>query len=188
MDNLSEMNNIFPRDISKRSLSSRDRSAVTVVRRMSDTLCRSAVSDEYIRAAFNKFKDGILYTRTGSPIGFCIWKVREHIRPQGRTFKDLHVYLLCAKPSGFQFVNLVLQDIEAYCTANSINYITLYPVNDTVRGYYRRYGFIERAGIFDDDIMVKTIEPSLSIRRTHMTRRATRVPRRNSAVRNNSNA
>jgi hypothetical protein len=154
---------------------------------MADTLCRSAISDEYIHSAFNKFKEGIIYYRAELPIGFCIWKVREHIRPQGRRFKEVHVYLLCAKPSGFQFMNLVLQDIEAYCIANDIQYITLYPVNNTVRAYYRRYGFIERAGIFDDDIMVKIIEPPISIRRTRSTRRAARSARTNATSINNNN-
>lgn len=186
MSSIQEMNNIFPGDISRRPIRSRDRSDVIVARRMADTLCRSAISDEYIHSAFNKFKEGIVYYRAESPVGFCIWKVREHIRPQGRRFKEVHVYLLCAKPSGFQFMNLVLQDIEAYCIVNYIQYITLYPVNDTVRGYYCRYGFIERAGIFDDDIMVKIIEPLISIRRTRTTRRAARRARISSTGANNN--
>lgn len=37
----------------------------------------------------------------------------------------------------------ILFDVEAYCRENGINNIILQPVNDKVKEYYKKHGFVE---------------------------------------------
>ena len=170
MNSLEEINNINL-DIHRIYITSRERDIVRRIRAMANDTCRGSISPDYIHASFNKFKQGIVYYINNKIHGFCIWKVREHTRPDLSTCKELHIYLVCAKKTTKPFLQVIINDVEDYCMHNNIDFISLYPINKSIEDYYASYGFKKNSN--DIQLMTKNIS-IMPIHKSTMTRRRIR--------------
>ncbi len=182
-ENIDEIENIYPSNISKERIHASDRVAIREIRALADEICRSSISVSYIHTAFNKFKNGIIYKRNGVPHAFCIWKVKQH-QPYGKpAVKELYVYLVCGRKSEFSFLGLILYDLEAICMEENIQFISLEPVNNTVKQYYISHGFLENGHIINPSLLIKPVQcTSLTTRNSRRkTRRKRRSPYPNTA-------
>jgi hypothetical protein len=135
---------------------------------MADDTCRYMIDERYIHRAFNNFRMGYLYYLNDMPWAFCIWSIRGHTNKNRRSEKVLYIHLICTKESNIKFLHIILYDIEQYCIQNNINTIILEPVNDDVRSYYRKYGFIN----INDKLMSKNSKNISYILNMNKTRRS----------------
>lgn len=150
MNNITEVDNIYPSYIQKYFIKSSEREKILSLKSHVFSVCRNEIDSDYIRKAFNKFKEGIVYYRGGMPFAICIWKINEHT-------KTIHILLICASKSEFKVVDSILNDLTIYCLKNNYKYITLNPINDTIHNYYMKYGF-KNINTTDNSLMIKQIE------------------------------
>lgn len=141
-ENTIEISNIYPNNLIKQNLLTEQRQLISYLRSEAISICRNEIRYEYIKAVFNKFKNGFVYYKDKLPIAFSIWKVREHLRFSD-TFKELYIYLICGKQLDYKLVPRIIDDIVHLCRKSNIRYITLEPANDTLKDYYMKCGFTE---------------------------------------------
>jgi hypothetical protein len=134
---------------------------------MSESICRSALSESYIKRVFNKFKRGYLYKNNDNElVCFVIWVEHNQPHMEYDNFSYMHVLLMCGLKMEFKIGNLIFPDLLKYCRNNSINTIRLEPATNDLREYYKSFGFI------DLNTPAKTMELSV-IPMKLMTRRNT---------------
>lgn len=145
MNNLIEVSNIYPDNIKKNTLHASQRQLISVLRNQAYEICRTEMSNEYIRWAFNKFKGGFVYYRGNEPVSFCIWKISEqHMDIKTlEKYNELYIYLVCGKQLDYKILPRMLDDIIHFCRKSNIKYITLVPANDLLKEYYIKNGFVE---------------------------------------------
>lgn len=141
MNTVREIPNIYPRDLTRRLFHAKERPFIASLRHRAYETCRTQISDSYIKAVFNKFKNGFVYTRNGEVVSFCIWNVKEEVSFRFGVRKELYIYLICSEP--YAALDMMLYDLEKYCMENRIEVITLEPANEQLRDYYLSRGFIE---------------------------------------------
>ena len=158
--NLIEISNIYPNNLNKVQIQSRDRQQVISIRQQAQFICRNELSDEYIRYAFNKFKNGLAYYNNDILIAFCIWKVREYIHIHLDKYKELYIYLICGRKLDNKLLPRILDDIVHICRKSQIKYIILEPANDTLKQYYMKYGFEEHIAYTGTKFIVLDVSKS----------------------------
>jgi hypothetical protein len=158
-ENAIEVSNVYPNDLVKHNIHASQRHLIAYLRSEAYSICRTSISPEYIRSAFNRFKNGFVYHKDKIPIAFCIWKVTEYLRFSG-TFKDLYIYLICGKQLDYKLVPRMIDDVVHLCRKHNIQYITLEPANDTLKSYYIKCGFKERDTIDGSHILEMSVDNS----------------------------
>ena len=146
MDNI-QSNKItsYDKDLSQRQL-------VSHLHLETYLICHKDIPDEYIKQAFIKFKEGRVYYRDEKLIGFCIWRITEHLRISG-SFKELYIYLICGNPLNYSLILRILDDVIHFCKKYNIHYIRLESIDNTFKSYFLEYGFIEKIGISNIKIL-----------------------------------
>jgi hypothetical protein len=191
-ENIIEVSNIYPNDLKKTNLRANQRPLIAYLRSEAFTICRTVIPYDYIRASFNKFKQGFVYYKDKLPIAFCIWKVKNHIQISG-TFKELYIYLICGKKLDYKLVPRIIDDVVHFCRKNNIQYITLEPANDVLKSYYIDCGFKERDNFggsrilelpVDNPRIMPHISHTLKKYKTHKRRSRVRVVRPNALNKN----
>ncbi len=171
-----EIENIYPTNIERVILRSNQKSKKATMKVVADTICRGQISEKYINWAFNNFTRGFIYYRDDNPFAFCIWQEIMH--------KDLsnglgiRILLLCSEKSEFRVADYIFNDLTGYCSRHGFSYISLEPINDTIREYYKSYGFKDDS---DKKQMIKQIE-ILPIRYTRKTLKKKRTILSNSSI------
>jgi hypothetical protein len=143
INDIQEISNIYPNNLTKYIIHASQRNIISKIRAEAYEICRSEIPYDYIRKAFNKFKNGYIYYHNKELIAFCIWDVKEHFSLLD-TYNVLHIYIICGKKLDFKLLPHILDDIVHYCRKNKIRFITLEPVNDIMKQYYIQNGFDER--------------------------------------------
>jgi hypothetical protein len=177
-ENAIEVSNVYPTDLVKHNIHASQRQLIAYLRSEAYSICRTAIPPEYIRASFNKFKNGFVYYKDKIPIAFCIWKVNEHMGFSG-TFKEMYIYLICGKQLDYKLVPRMMDDVVHFCRKNNINYITLEPANDTLKSYYIKCGFKERVNIVNSIILEMCVSNSRMIPQKHVVYKIKTQKRRN---------
>lgn len=152
IENIIEISNIYPNNLIKQNLRAEQRQLISYLRSEAFSICRNEIPYEYIKASFNKFKNGFVYYKEKIPIAFCIWKVREYLQFSG-TFKELYIYLICGKQLDYKLVPKIIDDVVQLCRKSNISYITLEPANEVLKSYYIKCGFKERFGIGNSKLL-----------------------------------
>ena len=159
--NMIEISNIYPDNLIKTELRPDQRKLISYLRNEAYSICRTHISYDYIRSVFNKFKKGfVYYDSLKKPVAFCIWKVSEHISiiDLKLSYRTLYIYLICGIKADYKFVPRILDDVVEYCRKNNIQYISLEPVNNTVREYYIKCGFKERQDIAGNNLLTLDVD------------------------------
>jgi hypothetical protein len=151
-ENSIEISNFYPSNLTKINLRADQRKLISYLRSEAYSICRTEIPYEYIKAVFNKFKNGFVYYKEQIPIAFCIWKVKEHIKIYNN-FKELYIYLICGKQLDYKLVPRIIDDVVHLCRKSNINYITLEPANNILKDYYIKCGFKERYDIGNSKIL-----------------------------------
>lgn len=176
--NAIEVSNVYPNDLVKHNIHAAQRPLIAYLRSEAYDICRTVIPYEYIRASFNKFKNGFVYYKDKIPIAFCIWKVNEHMGFSG-TFKEMYIYLICGKQLDYKLVPRIMDDVVHLCRKNNIHYITLEPANDTLKSYYIKCGFKERINMVGSTILEMSISNSRMIPQKHIAYKIKMRKRRN---------
>jgi hypothetical protein len=150
--NLMEVSNLYPNNLQKINIRPEQRQLISYLRHEAYSICRTTMHYDYIKASFNKFKNGFVYYKDKLPIAFCIWKVREYLQFSG-TFKELYIYLICGKQLDYKLVPRIIDDVVNLCRKSNIQYISLEPANDSLKEYYIKCGFKERCGINNSKLL-----------------------------------
>jgi hypothetical protein len=164
IQNIIEVSNIYPKLI-KQNIRANQRQLIAYLRSEAYS-CRTEIPYEYIKSSFNRFKRGFVYYKDKLPIAFCIWKVREHLQFSG-AFKELYIYLICGKQLDYKLVPRIIDDVVYLCRKSNIRYITLEPVNNTLKDYYINCGFKERYGIGNSKLLELDVNNSRIITKLH---------------------
>jgi hypothetical protein len=151
------MTNIYPTDITRKLLNSKERTYISEVRRAAFGVCRTNISESYIHASFNKFKEGFVYIRDNAVMAFCIWKIKTGLSKTNAYRPHMVIYLVCSTQQPFNVLDMILYDVEQYCREKGVSIISLEPDNDTLREYYRTKGFAER-DYYNPANMVKEVD------------------------------
>ncbi len=160
--NIVEVSNIYPNNLNRINLRANQRPLISYLRSEAYSICRTEISNDYIRSVFNKFKKGFVYYQGNKPVAFCIWKVSEHISivDLKLSYRSLYIYLICGMKADYKFVPRILDDVINYCRKNNIQTISLEPVNDKVKEYYIKCGFKETPDIRKNNILTLDVEQS----------------------------
>jgi hypothetical protein len=188
--NIIEVSNIYPNNIVAYNLQAGQRRLISYLRSKAYSICRTQIPYEYIKSAFNKFKNGLVYYSDKKPIAFCIWKISEYLRFSG-TFRKLYIYLICGRQLDYKLVSRIFDDIVFICRKSNVQYITLQPANDILKSYYIECGFTEtfesntNSIILELDVNKSRMSlPRYSSRITHKTRKQ----RRHTVLHNSNNS
>lgn len=185
--NIIEVSNIYPNDMIKQTLKADNRSLISYIRSEAYSICRSEISFEYIKSAFNKFKQGFVYYSKNIPIAFCIWKIKNHLR-FNNSYRELYIYLLCGKKLDYKLIPKIIDDLVDLCRKSNVQYITLQPINDTIKQYYIKCGFEERQDIMGTNMLVLDVNKSrIQLSDRTKSRIKTQKQRRNKLTRSYKN-
>lgn len=144
-ENAFEVSNLYPNNLVKHNLRSEQRELISYLRSQADIICRNELLYEYIKYAFNKFKQGFTYYQDKRPVAFCIWRIYDYVKINTvEVIKRLHILLICGKQLDYKLVPRILDDVIYFCRKSNIQYITLEPANDKLKSYYINCGFKER--------------------------------------------
>jgi len=170
---MSEVANIYPTGIKRQLITPKDRRAVAAVRGAAYGVCRTQIADEYIRNAFNTFKQGFVYMQGGQIVSFCIWKENAELTMQCTYAAELYIFLVCSVKQPYSAIDMILFDLDRYCRDKGISGISLEPANDELREYYRSKGFTEGNPVYPKR-MYRAVATTNSYRRRNTTRKTER--------------
>jgi len=172
MNNAFEVSNISHPTLTRSFIDKRDGHMRLLIKNQAEFICKGVINEQYVNRAMNRFNGGFLY-QTHSNIGFCIWKtVREvSMAKGGADTQRMELLLICAKDPELHLGPLMLNDIELYCLRKGIGSISLQPLNEKLRGWYRKFGYVD-AG---PTRMEKTVTPFLVPKERNRTRKQKRA-------------
>jgi len=144
MNEAFNVGNISHPTLSRSLIDKRDGRMRSVLKRQAEFICRGVINEDYVTRAMNRMNGGFLYQSVeDSNVGFCIWKtVTEVSKAKGGTdTRHMELLLICAKDPELHLGSLMLNDIELYCSSHGISSITLQPLNEKLREWYRKFGY-----------------------------------------------
>jgi hypothetical protein len=144
MNEAFNVGNISHPTLSRSLIDKRDGRMRSVLKRQAEFICRGVINEDYVARAMNRMNGGFLYQSVeDSNVGFCIWKtVTEVSKAKGGTdTRHMELLLICAKDPELHLGPLMLNDIELYCSSHGISSITLQPLNEKLREWYRKFGY-----------------------------------------------
>jgi len=144
MNEAFNVGNISHPTLSRSFIDKRDGRMRSVLKRQAEFMCREVINEDYVTHAMNRMNGGFLYqSAEDSNVGFCIWKtVTEVSKAKGGTdTRHMELLLICAKDPKLHLGPLMLNDIELYCSSHGISSITLQPLNEKLREWYRKFGY-----------------------------------------------
>jgi hypothetical protein len=152
-------NNIVPA-LQKVMFHAADKQLIATLKSQADSVCRGLIPTEYIRNAFNNFKNGFAYYSQEStePIGFCIWRIKQTdpiTKNRSNPYTYLYIHLICAKKTDYTLSKVMLHDLENVCMEKGIHYIQLQPANKKLQEHYESFGYALTN--FLDNVMSKHI-------------------------------
>jgi hypothetical protein len=159
--NIVEISNIYPTNLVKHVIHASQRAAITRVRAEAYDVCRTEIPHEYIRWAFNKFKNGYVYTIDNKISATCIWKTNEVMNINTLKIKrDIYVYLICGVKLDYQVLPRILDDIVHMCRKEGITHVTLNAVNPHLEQYYIAKGFVHGKNFANSDVLMLDVAKS----------------------------
>jgi hypothetical protein len=141
-----------------------------LIKNQAEFICKGIINEQYVNRAMNRFNGGYIYqSATHSNVGFCIWKTSTEVSKEKGGFATQHMELLliCAKDPELQLGPLMLNDVELYCSSHGISTITLQPLNEKLRVWYRKFGYSDAGPIK----MGKMVTPFIVPRERNRTRK-----------------
>ena len=107
---LEEVSNIqnMPDSYIRKLFSSKDLNLVKRIKMMGYEICRTKISEAYIKRSLNNFKHGYVYYKGTQIIGFAVWKEKTDI-PTNMNKGDnkppipyMELLLICTQPNDYQ--------------------------------------------------------------------------------------
>ncbi len=151
--NIIEVSNVYPTNLVKHNLHASQRRTISNIRTEAYNTCRGKLPHEYIRLAFNVFKNGYVYTINNKISAFCIWKIRrsEISITNLNEYNEMLIYLICGVKLDYQLMPRIFDDIIHYCRKNNVRYVALKAANDQLKDYYIANGFTPYTDIAGDN-------------------------------------
>jgi hypothetical protein len=185
LDDLDSMDNIYP-IVRRTYITNENKAFVKTLRDESLRICRESIDPKYTKRMFKKFKEGFLYNdEIGRRLAFCIWKVEEILRKDGRPSKYvLNLLLICSRHQSLKLGRNMFFDLDNYCKEKGIETIKLQPVNSKIEEHYKTYGFVTLPKFNEDDAteMAKNVYTSIAIKKTIKNKSPTQQTRKKSKI------
>ncbi len=143
MENLEEIENIYPTHLKRKLIHARERSIINTIRAQAEHICRYSINPQYIRSAFNNFQYGFVYYDNEKCVGFCIWKEHNSFIEKNNAVRKAYIDLLliCTTLNDYKLGSMILHDIDTYAHSQTMNYITLQPATLELIKFYEKSGY-----------------------------------------------
>lgn len=154
--------------------SSKNREILNLVRKTSYEVCRFTISPDYVRTSLNKFKGGYMYyTDTMEVVGFTLWKENQTQPIQSSIKKPIQyieLLLICSSVKTKGLGATMMKDVERFGIQKKLDYIYLYPANDSLIDFYKKQGY-KVISVFPENLkMAKELRTKESTQKTRRSR------------------
>ena len=173
MNDAFNVGNISHPTITSAFIDKRDGRLRSMLKHQAEFICKGVINEEYITRAVNRFNGGFLYqSETHSNVGFCIWKTTTDVSKAkgGSDTQHMELLLICAKDPELHLGSVMLNDVELFCSRKGICSISLQPLNDKLREWYRKFGYSDSRLTW----MEKAITPFVVPKERNRTRKQKR--------------
>ena len=179
MNDAFDVGNVSHPTITSAFIDKRDGRLRSMLKHQADFICKGVINEEYVTRALNRFNGGLLYqSDTHSNVGFCIWKTTTDVSKAkgGDDTRHMELLLICAKDPEVHLGTVMLNDIELYCSRKGISSILLQPLNEKLRGWYRKFGYSDSGPTRMEKAITPIVVPKERNRTRKQKRPVIRVP------------